>query len=68
MYYVIFNDCDISIIDLEQIIDNYIFFVKFSKLVMRRNKSTINAEFFLRAITTTQNIYIKNKFIDKIPS
>lgn len=35
---------------------------------MRRNKSTINAEFFLRAITTTQNIYIKNKFIDKIPS
>lgn len=34
---------------------------------MRRNKSTINAEFFLRAITT-QNIYIKNKFIDKIPS
>lgn len=34
---------------------------------MHQNQQ-INAEFFLRATITTQNIYIKNKFIDKIPS
>lgn len=42
--------------------------MKFSKLAMHRNKSTINAKFFLRAIIITQNIYTKNKFIDKISS